>query len=70
MQFKNIIRAILVGAAFFCVAFSALPASAATSNHNLQRAVYDDDAAPPADPAPAEPVADPAPDPAPDTQSN
>ena len=67
MNINNMMRTMIVGGAVL-VAFSALPASAATFNHHLQLnvAVFDDDATPAADPAPT----DPAPDPAPESQSN
>lgn len=66
MDIKNMMRAIAVGGAV-CMAFSALPASAATIGHQLQSkgAVFDDatpaDPAAPADPAPTDPAPDPAP---------
>jgi len=57
MKFRNIMRVILVGGAFACMALSALPASAAGLDNclmKLDNVVFDDatPADPPADPAP------------------
>jgi hypothetical protein len=66
MDSKSIVRTIVVGGAFFCIVFAALPASAATSDpmlHQLKGLVFDDETPAPADPTPA-------PEPAPAPEAN
>jgi hypothetical protein len=66
MSSKIIVRAIVVGGALFCIVFSALPASAATSDpmlHQFKGVVFDDETPAPADPAPE-------PKPAPEPETN